>query len=127
MNVRETGHQRRAVQRFKLVELGAVDEARDHFAHVVLFLQVDRDDAVEFGGVVFGLGGLRERDVDRALGIQGADDAAGERQCVAIVLGVIVRNAGFLGVHVGAAEILGHTTSPVAAFTSGGPPRKMVP
>jgi hypothetical protein len=30
-------------------------------------------------------------------------------------------------VHVAAAQVFGVTTSPVAAFTSGGPPRKMVP
>ena len=35
-DVREAGDQRGAVERLELVELGAVDEPRDHLAHVVL-------------------------------------------------------------------------------------------
>jgi hypothetical protein len=46
---------------------------------------------------------------------------------VGVVLGQVVGDAGEAGVHVAAAEILGVTISPVAAFTSGGPPRKIVP
>jgi hypothetical protein len=56
-----------------------------------------------------------------------ADDLAARCQRVRVVLGEVVGHAGQARVHVGAAEVLGATTSPVAAFTSGGPPRKIVP
>ena len=55
----------------------------------------------------FGSRGLRERNVDRLLGVQIADDAAAQFQRMAIVLGQIIGDAGFLGVHVGAAELFG--------------------
>ena len=43
-------------------------------------------------------------------------------------VGEVVDHAGAARVHVAAAELLGAvTSSPVAAFTSGGPPRKIVP
>ena len=49
-------------------------------------------------------------------------------QRVGVVFGEVVRDAGQARVHVGAAELLGASLPrPVAAFTSGGPPRKIVP
>jgi hypothetical protein len=48
-------------------------------------------------------------------------------QRVGVVLGQVVGHAGDARVHVAAAQVSALTTSPVAAFTSGGPPRKMVP
>jgi hypothetical protein len=45
-----------------------------------------------------------------------------------VVLGQVIGHARQPRVHVAAAKILGaDTTSPVAAFTSGGPARKIVP
>jgi len=44
---RETGDEGRAVARLELVELAAVDDARDHLAHVVGLLDVGADDAVD--------------------------------------------------------------------------------
>jgi hypothetical protein len=46
---------------------------------------------------------------------------------VAVVLGEVVDDAGDAGVQLTAAELLGRDLLPVAAFTSGGPPRKIVP
>ena len=62
--MREAGDQRGAVERLELVELGAVDEARDHLAHVVLLLQVGRHDAVELGRVIARLARRDQRDID---------------------------------------------------------------
>jgi hypothetical protein len=44
-----------------------------------------------------------------------------------VVVGQMIGDARKPRVHVAAAQILGDTTSPVAAFTSGGPARKIVP
>ena len=66
VDMREAGDQRRAVERLELVEFRAVDQPRDHLAHVVLLLQIGRHDAVELAGVVFRLARLGERNVDRS-------------------------------------------------------------
>jgi len=42
MKAREARHQRRAVERLELVEAAAVDQARDHLAHVVRMARVAR-------------------------------------------------------------------------------------
>ena len=49
------------------------------------------------------------------------------RQRVLVLDGVVVGHAGDARVNVGTAELLGVTSSPVAAFTSGGPPRRSCP
>ena len=41
-----------AVERLELVELAAIDEARDDLAHVVGLARIGRHDAVELAGVV---------------------------------------------------------------------------
>ena len=47
VEVREAADQRRSVARLELGELGAVDDARDHVAHVVGVARIGRDDAVD--------------------------------------------------------------------------------
>ena len=55
----------------------------------------------------FGSVDLASANVDCLFGIQIGDDAAAERERVAVVLGVVIGDAGFLRVHVGAAEFFG--------------------
>jgi hypothetical protein len=44
-----------------------------------------------------------------------------------VIVGEMIDDAGLARVQIAAAQILAEITSPVAAFTSGGPPRKIVP
>jgi len=44
-----------------------------------------------------------------------------------VVLRQVIGHAGQARVHVAAAEVFALTISPIAAFTSGGPARKIVP
>jgi hypothetical protein len=62
--------------------------------HVILFFEIDRDDAVELIRVIFRLGRFGERDIDRAFGIERADDAATERQRMTIILSIMIGDAG---------------------------------
>ena len=55
----------------------------------------------------FGSAGLASGMSIGLLGVQIADDAAAERQRVAVVFGIIIGDAGFFRVHVGAAELFG--------------------
>ncbi len=107
VDVGEAGHQRRPVKRLELVERGAVDKPRNHFADVVLLFQIGGHDTIELGGIVFRLGGLGDNNIIWLFRIKVGDDAAAQRQRMAVVLGQIVRNAGFFGVHLGAAEFFG--------------------
>ena len=105
--VREAADQRLAVERLELVEFGAVDQARDHLAHVVGLAQVARHDAVELRGLVRGQGGLAAPEPGRRPVIEAADDLARHRERVRVVVGEVIDDAGGARVHVAAAERLG--------------------
>ena len=51
VNPREPGHQRGAVARLEFVEIAAVNNACDDFAHIEWLARVDRNDAVQFARV----------------------------------------------------------------------------
>ena len=123
----KAGDQSRAVELLELVEFGGIDNAGDDLAHVVLLLQIDRHQPIELGGVERRLARGGKCNVDRLLGIEIGDDAPRNRQRVMIVLRQMVGDAGLARVQVAAAEILGAHHLAGRRFTSGGPPRKMVP
>ena len=52
VQMRKAGDQRRAVVLLELVELGAVDDARDDLAHIIGLARVARDDAVDLRRIV---------------------------------------------------------------------------
>src|SRR5262252_4297775 len=95
MDMGKAGDQRRAVERFEFVKFGIVDQPGDNLPHVVLFLQINRHDAVELGGVELRLTWFSQGHIARLPAVQGADDLATERQRMTIILRVVIRNAGF--------------------------------
>ena len=99
--------QRRAVELLELVELGAVDQPRDHLAHVVLLAHVGRHDAVELGCFVARLARRQQRDIDMFPDVEVRDDAARERKGVVIIDGIVIGDTGFARMHLGAAELFG--------------------
>ena len=103
----KAGDDRGAVELLELVEFGSVDKARDHLAHVVLLLQIDRHDAVEFGRAQRRLARRMKRNVHRFPVIEIGDDAARERQRVVVVLRQMIGDAGLARMQIAAAEILG--------------------
>ena len=96
-----------AVEPLELVELAAVDDARDDFARLVGPARVGRDDPVDLLGRIERL--ARRLDLDRyALrAIEIADDPAGDAERMMVVQRIMVGNAGDPAVHLGAAELLG--------------------
>ena len=121
--------QRRAVQRLELVELAAVHEAGDHFAHVVGRARFGRDDASRAPPARSAVGtGARSSTGGASRSVQARHDARG--RCPA--RGRRSRRSGRPRRRCGCGRRRRPaprrvTTSPVAAFTSGGPPRKIVP
>jgi hypothetical protein len=86
------------------------------------------DEAVEVGRVERRR--LGRRDVPGRVGaasLEVPDDTARDRERVLVGGRVVVGDAGAPRVDVGAAELLCGHVLPVAAFTSGGPPMKIVP
>jgi len=103
--VRKTRNDRGAIQGLEFIKFGAVDQAHDHLAYVELLLEIGRDDAVEFADFIVRFGEPGERNIDRFLGVQASNNAPAKLERVAVVLGIIVGDAGFSRMHVGTAEI----------------------
>ena len=126
----EAADERLAVERLELVEARAVDDAGDQLARVDLLAEVGRDQAVELGRVG---GGLLGSATDPRAGpcrrrLQVADDLAHERERVLVRGRVVVGDARSWRAWTSAPPSSSAVTSwPVAAFTSGGPPMKIVP
>ena len=115
--------------RLELVEAAAVDEPGDDLAHVVRHARVGRDDAVELGRVDGRLLG-RQHVPRRRLraGRRVATMSRTMRSASRVVVGEVVGDAGdACACRSPPPRSSAVTTSPVAAFTSGGPPRKIVP
>ena len=108
VQVREAGDQRGAVVLLELVELRAVDDARDDLAHVVGLARVGRDDAVDLLGGIKRLSRFSEfseRPAFREFRFETMRRTSDEG--VRVVQRVVVRDARDARMHLGAAELLG--------------------
>ena len=106
-DVRKTGDQRGAVARLELVELGAVDDARDDLVNVVRLARVGRDHAVQLARIE-----QRRTRLDQALcvilaPVQVCDRSPRNRQRVHVVLRQMIGHAGQARVHVATAQVFG--------------------
>src|SRR6266702_7030454 len=91
-DVGKTADQGRTVELFELIQLGRIDEARNHLANVVWLTQVRGNNTVQFSRIVFGLARSRWR--IRILGrCQARNDSPRNRQGMCIVFGIVVADA----------------------------------
>ena len=113
VQVRPAGHQRRAVERFELVEFRAVDDAGDDVARIERDAQIGGHDADQFVGVEQRLGDRAGR---RSLlaPVQPGHDATADADRVELVEREVVSESRSAGVHLGTAEGL------VVGFLAGG-------
>src|SRR5215470_10751399 len=102
----EAANERLPIERLELLELGSVDDARDHVANVVGRARVRGHDAVEVVRREQRL--LRLADLQKWMlqPVEAGDDAARDADGVTVVGGVIVGDAGLPAMHVGAAQLL---------------------
>ena len=108
-DVREAAHERVAVERLELGEARAVDEPRDHLAHVERRALVGRDHARELLGVAGGLLGRQRLERAARRGSEPRHRLAQQREGVLVRARERVGDARDARVHVGAAELLrGH-------------------
>jgi hypothetical protein len=127
LDVREAGDQRGAEAGLELVELAAVDDARDDLAHVEGLARVGRDHAVQLA---------RHRTAARAAAsgapsgclrpVEVATARASASACVSSD-GQVVGHAGQARVHVAAAQVLGADTSPWPPSPAAGRPGRSCP
>ena len=103
----ETGDERVAVEGFEFVELAAVRNAGNDFAHFERVARVGGNHAVDFCLGVSGGTRRQQRQLVAFDGVQIADDAARDAQCVGVVFGQVIGDAAGAGVQLGAAQILG--------------------
>ena len=108
LDVREAADQRGAVARLELVELGAVDDARDDLAHVVGLARVGRDHAVQLAWRRTSAAAARAAAPAASLPrLSVATACARQRQRMHVVLRQVVGHARQARVHVAAAQVLG--------------------
>ena len=124
----EAGDERLAVLALELVELAAVDESRDDLAHVVGLVHVDRHDAVELGRRRRRARPARRPPTPARAG--GGSVATMSRTISSACSSSSARwsttpeRRAWSSPPPSSSAV---TISPIAAFTSGGPPRKIVP
>ena len=92
-NVRKAAHQRRAKTRLEFMELTAVDNARNHFMHVIRFAGVEWDHAIQLGRVIQRRHWRTQRLRHPLAAVQTGDGLPGQRQRVRIVLRQVVGHA----------------------------------
>ena len=129
-DVRESADQGGAVDRFELLEGAGIDDARDHFAHIVGFAEIRRHDAVERGRVAGRCDGRARCDPGGFPAVEHPDRVPDDRQRMFVIFGdMVIDNARDLLAMDDRAPPRSSAliSSPVAAFTSGGPARKIVP
>jgi hypothetical protein len=124
--VREAAHQGGAVAGLELIELAAIDDAGDDLAHVEGLARIGGDHAIQFLRRILRFHALAQGQLLRLAAVE-VDDVARDGQGVGVVLGQVIGHARQARVHVAAAQVLGRHHSPVAAFTSGGPPGRWCP
>src|SRR5919108_5950060 len=82
------------------MELGGVDEARDHFSGIILIARIGVNDAIDLlGGITRWFDG-RPGQPQRPLWKMG-DDLPSDSECLGIVLGQMVGHTGEAGVGTG--------------------------
>ena len=114
MDVGPSRAQRVAVLGLELVEIAVVDDARDHVARVERDLEIWRDDAEEFLGVVARFPHLRARLSARLGPVEPRHDPTPDPDRILFVGGVVVGKTRRARVHLSAAKGL------VVAFLAGG-------
>ena len=106
VDVRKAADERRAVERLELVELGGIDDPRDHVAHVVGRARIRGHDAVEILCRIKRLARLAQFEISWPHAIEVGDDAPRNADGVLIAGRIIVGHAGLAAVHLGAAQLL---------------------
>src|SRR5215813_2616879 len=104
MNTRPAGNQCRAVFRLELLELRSVDDARDHLFDIERNADVGRSYAEQFVNRIERLFRIYAR--RRRFRFEMGDDFARDPQTIQFVFGQIIRQAGNLRMHLGAAQRL---------------------
>ena len=89
------------------MKLRAIHQPRNHLTHIVLFTHVVVNDAVDlFGGIEWCHRRLTIELAKFAM-VEIGNDVAGELQCMLVVVGEVIGNAGDLAVHVATAQRFG--------------------
>src|SRR6185312_10940838 len=103
----ESADQRLAVAGLEFLEFRTVGDARDDLADVERLARVNGYDAVDLISGIFRLDRFAHGNGQFLDAVEVGDDVARDRERMRVVLGEMVGDAGYRGVHVGAAERLG--------------------
>ncbi len=115
VQVGEAAHQGGTEQRLELVEHRAVDQARDHLAHVERLLGIGRHHAIQLIGGIQRCHRGQALQLAQLVPVEVGHAASGQCQGVFVVVGIVVGHAAGAAVNIGTAEVFG-----THHFTGGG-------
>ncbi|MNN06427.1 hypothetical protein D3C81_1192170 [compost metagenome] len=107
VQVGKAAHQGGTEQRLEFIEHRAVDQPRDHLAHIEGLLGVGRDHAVQLFAAVQRRHRGALLQLAELVPVEVGHAAPGDGQGVLVVVGIVVGHAAGLAVHVGATEVFG--------------------
>lgn len=122
--MREAADECAAVIRLEFMKLAGVDEACDHFVHIIGRADIVGNNAVKLFAIIFRRSGLLKWNFEALVVAEMADDVANDRQRMFVILGQMIDDTRLFRVQVAPPRSSALISSPVAAFTSGGPARR---
>ena len=105
-DMRKPADQGGAVKRLELVELAAIDDARDHLMDVIWRTHILWNDRVKFFGVIFGRPRRLERKLMLMRGTKVADDVAHYGDGMLVIFGKMIGHSRPARVEFSATEVL---------------------
>lgn len=109
------------------MQFGSIDNAGNHFAHVVGGAHIAGDDAVELRGVEARWHRFGHVDIHALHGVQPRHDVAQNGNGVLVIGGNVVGHAGFAAMRIRAAKLRRRDHLPGRGLHNGGSARKIAP
>ena len=104
--MRKAAHERGAIELLEFVKHGTINDARDHLAHIVLGRKRRRDDAIQLSNIKERFDRLPQRHFGPLHPVQRRHDAPRQRQCMRVILRIVVCDTAAARMRVRPAEFL---------------------
>ena len=105
-DMREAANQSGAIERLELMKLAAIDDARDHLAHIIGRAHILRDDAIKLLRIELRRPRVAQIDVRLQVRLERGNNIAQDAQRMVVIFRDMIHHAGPAAMEVAAAQIL---------------------